>query len=116
VFEHIPDPETAEREVIRILKPGGVYCFTVPLHPRADEDIVLARSRADGTTEHLAPPTYHGDPLRPEGVLVYRIFSVPAMTNRFARLGAKCRTYRLWSKHFGLLGPDCFIHIVTKDA
>ncbi len=114
VFEHIPDPEVAEQEIVRILKPGGAYVFTVPLDSHADRDAVLARPCSDGTTEYLVPPTYHGDPLRPEGVLVYRIFSIPEMSARFAALGAVCRTYRLWSERFGLLGPACFVHVVRK--
>lgn len=114
VMEHVPDALRAEHEIIRILRPGGFYCFTVPLDAMGERDLVYARLRDDGGIEYLAEPTYHGDPLRTEGALVYRIFSVREMTARFAALGATCVTYRLWSKGYGLIGPGCWVHVVRK--
>ena len=114
VMEHVPDAPAAEREIIRILKPGGAYCFTVPLHAMAEQDRIMALLQPDGTIEYLEEPMYHGDPLRPEGVLVFRIFSVTEMHARFAALGARCTTYRVWSKYFGILSPGCWIHVVRK--
>jgi SAM-dependent methyltransferase len=34
VIEHIPNAIAAEKEVMRISKPGGVYCFTISLLQR----------------------------------------------------------------------------------
>jgi SAM-dependent methyltransferase len=116
VMEHVPDALVAEREIVRILKPGAAYVFTAPLHAMADRDLMLAQLQPDGRIEHFAEPIYHGDPLRAEGALVFRIFSVREMTARFAELGATCTTFRLWSKGYGIIGPGCFIHIVRRDA
>lgn len=114
VLEHVPDALAAEREIVRILRPGGSYCFTVPMNPSATEDAIRAAQRPDGSIDYLAEPVYHGDPLRAEGVLVFRIFSLPGMAERFEALGAVFKTYRLWSKHFGLIGPGCWVHVVHK--
>jgi hypothetical protein len=99
---------------VRILRPGGSYCFTVPLLAYADSDMILARPLEDGTIDYLAEPIYHGDPLRAEGALVFRLFSVREMTARFESLGATCTTYRIWSKAYGILGQGCWVHIVQK--
>jgi glycosyltransferase involved in cell wall biosynthesis/SAM-dependent methyltransferase len=116
VFEHIPDAISAEREVMRILKPGGVYCFTVPFLPVNDHDLVLAEVDANGNTKHLAPPQYHEDPLRPEeGILVYRLFSFHDLKRRFEEMGHEFKSYRFWSRRLGILGSDCWAHTVKKN-
>jgi glycosyltransferase involved in cell wall biosynthesis len=115
VFEHIPDAITAEKEVMRILKPGGVYCFTVPFLPASEHDHVLAELNADGKIQYLTEPQYHSDPLRPaEGILVYRLFSFKDLKQRFERLGHEFRSYRFWSQRVGILGNDCYAHVVRK--
>jgi len=113
VFEHIPDAVAAEAEVMRILKPGGAYYFTVPFVP-SDEDIVLADVDENGATRYFAEPHFHNDPLRPEGILVYRIFSFGGMKRRFEGMGHEFKTFRLWSKELGILGDACYAHVVRK--
>lgn len=73
VFEHIADPWRAFAEVQRVLKPGGVGIITVPIDKRQRQ----TRARAaieDGKLLHHLPPSYHLDPLRREGALVFTEF------------------------------------------
>lgn len=69
VFEHINYPERAFREIARVLKPGGMHIFTVPLY------LDRARTRTrfiieDGIIHHLLDPVYHGNPIDKNGSLV----------------------------------------------
>jgi SAM-dependent methyltransferase len=116
VFEHIPDAISAEIEVMRILKRGGVYCFTVPFPPASEHDLVLARMDEKGTVEHLAEPQFHDDRLRPdEGILVYRLFSFNDLKERFGAMGHEFKSTRFWSKSLGILGSACWTHTVRKN-
>jgi SAM-dependent methyltransferase len=71
VFEHVPDDRRAFGEVLRVLKPGGLMLFTVPIDPNA-----TTRERAalvEDHLVHLAPPEYHHDPAsKLEPVLSFR--------------------------------------------
>jgi SAM-dependent methyltransferase len=71
VFEHVPDDARGFSEVRRVLRPGGIFVFAVPLSG-AQDTVERARMR-DGAVEHLLPPEYHGDRIRGRGrVLTFR--------------------------------------------
>jgi SAM-dependent methyltransferase len=108
VFEHIPAPYDAFREVHRILKVGGRHVFTVPFYSDRYRDEVRAVAAADGTVQHLLPPIHHADPLRPEGVLVYVIFSLE-MLGKLEALGFAVRLYDVRSPLHGILGTNAMV-------
>jgi SAM-dependent methyltransferase len=115
VLEHVPDALAAEREICRILKRGGLYCFTVPFLPYHEHDILRAEAGPGGAVVHHLEPQYHGDPIRPEqGILVYRLFSHRDLRARFEALGCTFTTYRLWSKALGILGDNCMVMVARK--
>ena len=67
VLEHVPDIKRAFSETARVLKPGGMHIFTVPL----SESTLCRAVVAGGEVIHLFPAEYHLDPLDPRGVLVF---------------------------------------------
>lgn len=73
VFEHIPDPWTAFSEIRRVLKPKGAAIITVPIDKRNLPTVKLAEIQ-DGKIIYIEPPSYHSDPLREEGALVFTNF------------------------------------------
>lgn len=77
VMEHIEDTWQAFNEINRVLKPGGMHIFTIPLHEGR-----LTRPRAN------MEPVFHGDPLRPEGALVHWDFG-DDLPDLLAQLGIK---------------------------
>lgn len=74
VLEHVVDPQRAWIEIHRILVPGGATIFTVPFLAGHDENEVRAVIEPDGTVRHLLPPEVHGNPMLPEGSLVFQNF------------------------------------------
>jgi len=72
VFEHVPDDRRGFAEMNRVLKPGGMLVFTVPV---SGEPETVERARLDpaGRITHLLPAEYHLDPAK-EGsaVLAFR--------------------------------------------
>ena len=84
VFEHVPDDALGFAEIARVLKPGGLFVFTVPLDPSTP-----TRQRAifeGGIVRHVLEPAYHDDRIRGRGrVLVFRDYGSDIVDRLFAR-------------------------------
>ena len=111
VFEHVPDDKRGFAEIRRVLAPGGVFVFTVPLvdSSRTVERAVLE----EGGVRHVLPPAYHHDRIRGHNqVLVFRDYGQD-ITHRlldagFARAHIERRFERAW------LGSGC--GVVVAEA
>lgn len=80
VLEHIEDCPAALAEIRRVLRPGGMHVFTVPVSGR-EPTIKRASRRPDGSIEHLVKPEYHGDPEGTgDGILAFWTFGTDAPT------------------------------------
>lgn len=81
VLEHVADDARAFAELRRVLRPGGLMLFTVPLH----EGLTRERARLhNGEIEHLQAPAYHGDPLRGgAAILAFRDYGTDIVARLF---------------------------------
>lgn len=115
VLEHIPDYSRALKEVARVLRPGGTFAMTVPLHLGSDANIVRATLGADGQVQHLLPPEYHGDPVNPDkGVLCFYHFGWQLLRD-LRDAGFSDASFRLyWSADFANIGDEQVIVIARR--
>ena len=74
MLEHVFEYRKAFDELYRVLKKGGRLIFTCPFLFMLDRELQRARILEDGSIEFLMDPEYHGDPIRPEGVLTFYYF------------------------------------------
>ena len=75
VFEHVPNDLEGFREIYRVLKPGGLFLFTVPLSDR--KQTIECALLKEGKLIHLERPEYHDDHIRGVGaVLCYRNYGL----------------------------------------
>ena len=74
VFEHIPDLDLAIKEILRVLKPGGLIVSSFPFAPSNLSTQVKASINQNGTVVYHSTPEYHGNPVAPEaGSLVFQL-------------------------------------------
>lgn len=62
VLEHVFHPDRAFKEIMRVLKPGGIHIFTAPKHKNINKSYPRARI-LEGRIEHLKEEEYHGNPI-----------------------------------------------------
>ena len=79
VMEHVRLDECAHREIYRILKPGGIYLFTVPHDysgKKTLERVQVIDPDDPSKDVLLLEPEYHGDTNSDDGagVLAYRVY------------------------------------------
>jgi hypothetical protein len=111
VMEHVRDIDAAHREIVRILKDGGSYIFTVPYDPACATHHLLVDTSGE-QDRHLVPPQYHGDPLT-GGILAYRVFG-KAIFSDLERLGTSVRFTEVNDGSALIVDGDVFV--ATKNG
>jgi SAM-dependent methyltransferase len=113
VFEHIPDPYKAHKEVRRVLKNKGRHIFTVPFYQTEflDEDRTVIDFK--GNKVFLKEALYHGDPMRSSGALVYKIFSLE-MLAKLRKVGFRTNLYRIYNPWHGIYGSNAIVFEAIK--
>jgi len=116
VMEHVRLDDLAHREIERVLKPGGVYLFTVP-HFRHRETLVRVEvtDPADPSTDRfLTEKEYHGDANAEDGqALSYRAYGTDLDT-RLQALGFEVDYTRQDFPEMGVLNTELFYCRLTK--
>ena len=89
VLEHVRLEDRAHREIRRVLRPGGVYLFTVP-HFRNCETVTrveIVDPDDPSRDRHLMEPEYHGNANAEDGrALAYRAYGID-LDERLRKLG-----------------------------
>jgi SAM-dependent methyltransferase len=81
VFEHVPDVVKCFEECGRVLRPGGILLFTVPLYDAAETQHVATQE--GGAVRWLSQPEYHSSRATgPNSVPVFWRFSVHDILHR----------------------------------
>ena len=114
VFEHIPRYESALRECLRCLKPGGHLIFTVPFTRHSVQHVTRARIVLNGEVEHILPPEYHGDPLNDKGVLCFYHFGWELLEQLRSMGFGVAAALLYWSTECGYLGQEQIIFKAKK--
>lgn len=71
VMEHVPSISLTLKELRRVMKPGGLLLSTFPFTNRPDA--ICKAELVKGKVVHHMPPEYHGNPVDPQGSLVFTI-------------------------------------------
>lgn len=110
VFEHVPNDMLGFSEILRTLKPDGLFLFIVPLHGNQTVERTLLKN---GKLIHLLKPKYHGDPLRREGCLCFRNYGFD-IVDRLAICGFK-QTKIIKGKDYSGLGYRRYVIMAKKE-
>jgi SAM-dependent methyltransferase len=101
VFEHVNYPDWAFREIARVLKPGGMHIFTIPLY----RELKQTRPRIaiqEGNIQNLLEPIYHGNPIDSNGSLVTIDYGLDFVDFVYASSGMATTIYLQKDLHLGL--------------
>lgn len=113
VFEHVPNPDRAFSECMRVLRPGGMMFATIPFHSAADTSVTRATLSGDGL-KYLLPPMYHGNPLSEDGSLVFTDFGWDVLKEMEAAGFSDVRMDVYASAEFGHLGGGQLVFRLLK--
>jgi hypothetical protein len=114
VMEHVFNPDKVFAEIMRVLKPGGIYIFTAPKH----KSILNSYPRAtlkNGEVIHNLPPNYHGNPIGDGKSLVTWDYGCDFEDLVKNWSGYNLSTLVLRDRGFGIDGEFLEVFILKKD-
>jgi SAM-dependent methyltransferase len=114
VLEHVPNPDSAFLEIARVLRPGGIHIFTVPVYAKPTRE--RARQRADGSIELLDTPEYHGNPVDPNGSLVITEWGPDLLDRIRSTSGMETRRFDFQDPGRGLRGEFLSVFVSRNHA
>ena len=119
VMEHARLADRAHREIRRVLKPGGVYLFTVPHFRDRRETLVREATPdpADPTQDQfLLEPEYHGDAnAKANQVLTYRAYGTD-LDEELAALGFTVEYSKENLPELGIMNTELFFCRLNRST
>jgi SAM-dependent methyltransferase len=116
VMEHVRLDDIAHHEIRRVLKPGGVYIFTVP-HTRAEHDtlkrVVIHDPSDPAKDEYVMEKEYHGDANDLQNAaLSYRVYGTE-LDDKLQKLGFRVDYTRQDFPETGIVNTELFYCMVS---
>lgn len=118
VMEHVRLEQRAHEQVRRVLKPGGIYLFTVPhFRDRTTIDRVKIVDPADPSRDvDVLPREYHGDANAEDGrALAYRSFGID-LDEKLRGLGFEVEYTKQDFPENGILNTELFFCTVARPS
>jgi|GEM_PF-4261320 len=117
VMEHVRLDALAHREIRRVLKPGGIYLFTVPQlrdHRETMTRVAVVDPSDPAKDQFLMEKEYHGDANSKEGgVLTYRAYGTD-LDEALASLGFSVEYCRADFPDIGIINTELFCCSLRK--
>ncbi len=114
VMEHIFDVPAAFNEIMRVLRPGGFYLFTVPYYKDLPKSFCRARRLEDGSVRLYSKAVYHGNPVDDKGALVTWDYGRDFPELVYRMCGIYPVILQLEARYFGLDGEMMEVFMMRK--
>lgn len=115
VMEHVFNPNLAFKEIIRVLKPGGIYIFTCPKHKGLKKSYPRAAKFKNSKIVFYCEPEYHGNPIGDGRSLVTWYYGDDFESLIFNWTNCFTATYIIRDLSLGIDGEFMDVFVIKKN-